>query len=261
VIGLPDGLNDMACTVPSRPAGDLNDEQMLAKARGSSRWDLTVVETGRIAERMLRLTLSAHGLEKIEWQPAQDFTLLVTRDAGRDIRRRYSIASQDHNTIRFDVYLHGQGIGSSWAQALRPGDTVSGIGPRGKFVLNSTADWMVLIGDETSLPGIHAMLAATDRAAHVVVEIDDLPQWQHLGAGARAATEWTWLPRGFYCDDRAVVALPDSGTVHGYVSGEADRVRYWRTHLESLGVDPLAITHKAYWGAGRANATHGEPLE
>src|SRR5689334_4930928 len=184
----------LARRVPSRAAGDLDDEQLLAKARGSSRWHFTGIDNAWIAPRMLRLWMSADGLETMKWQPAQDITLLVAREGGRDIRRRYTIAGQDDDTVYLDVYVHGPGIGSLWAQALHPGDTVSGIGPRGKFLV-SPADWMILIGDETSLPGIRAMLAATDQAASVFVEVDEHDEWQHLGAGARSGTEWTWLTR------------------------------------------------------------------
>jgi NADPH-dependent ferric siderophore reductase len=84
-----------------------------------------------------------------------------------------------------------------WAQTCYPGDTVSGIGPRGKLLLNPDADWMVLIGDETSLPGIQAMLATTDQAVQVVVEIDDHAEWQQLGAGMRPDTQWTAHSRIF----------------------------------------------------------------
>jgi NADPH-dependent ferric siderophore reductase len=130
--------------------------------------------------------MSATGLESMKWQPAQDLTLLITRALGRDIRRRHTIAGQDHDKTCLDVYLHGQGIGTPCARALQPGDTVSGIGPHGKFLLNPNADWMVLIGDETSLSGIHAMLAATDPAAQVIVEVDDHAEW-HTSAPARAS--------------------------------------------------------------------------
>jgi NADPH-dependent ferric siderophore reductase len=60
---------------------------------------------------------------------------------------------------------------------------------------------------------------------------------------------------------RRELTLPASGGGHAYVSGQAERVRYWRSRLEAQGPEPSAISHKAYWGAGRANATHGEPLE
>jgi NADPH-dependent ferric siderophore reductase len=104
VIGVAANLCRLSRTVPSCPAGDLDDQQMLAKAAGPSRWSLTVVDTDRLAAHMLRLKMSAPGLGAMEWQPAQDFTLLIMRAAGRDIRRRYTIAGQNHNTITFDVY-------------------------------------------------------------------------------------------------------------------------------------------------------------
>src|SRR5262249_31659705 len=136
----------------------------------------------------------------------------------------------------------------------------SGIGPRGKFLLERDAEWLLLIGDETSLPGILAMLAGSDQPARAGVEGGDADAWAHLGAGQRPHTGGAWLSRTPPGGERGP-SLPASGRGHAYVSGQAERVRYWRGHLESLGLDPSAITHKAYWGAGRANATHGEPLE
>lgn len=258
-----DRFEQLAVAVPSRPSGDLSDDQLLVKARGSSRWDFVVVDVARIAPRMLRLTLSSRGLEMIRWQAGQDFTLLVAREGGRDIRRRYTIAAQDQDRISFDVYLHGNtGIGTAWAQSLRPGDTVSGIGPRGKLLLNENADWHLMIGDETSLPGIRAMLAATNRAVQVVVEVGDPEEWSRLQVDERPATRWTWLDRRSRRNGAEIenVALPSVGIGQAYVSGEADLVCVWRDALELGGLDASAIAHKAYWGIGRANATHGEPL-
>jgi NADPH-dependent ferric siderophore reductase len=57
-----------------------------------------------------------------------------------------------------------------------------------------------------------------------------------------------------------VLTLPTVGSGHAYVSGEAGLVSAWRAEFEHLGIDPSSITHKAYWGTGRVNATHGEPL-
>jgi NADPH-dependent ferric siderophore reductase len=260
MIRMSQDIQRLARAVPSRPAGDLDDEHLLAKAHGSARWSLTVMGIVRIAPRMLRITLSGSGIETMNWRPAQDLTLLITRVAGRDIRRRYTIAGQEHDQVHLDVYLHGHGMGSAWAGALRPGDTVSAIGPRGKLLLNPDAEWHVLIGDETSLPGIHAMLAATDAPAQVVVEVDDPAQWQPLGPRGRAQTCWTWLSRGPSINGQANVSLPRSGNGQAYVTGEASRVLAWCDELELLGLDRSAIAHKAYWGTGRVNATHGEPL-
>lgn len=257
---MSDEFGNLAVAVPSRPAGDLSDDQLLVKAHGSLRWDFVVADVALTAPRMLRLTLSSPGIEAMKWHAAQDFTLLITRAGGRDIRRRYTIASQDEDRISFDVYLHGAGIGTAWAQSLRPGDAVSGIGPRGKLLLMEAADWHVMIGDETSLPGIHAMLAATDRAAQVIVEVDYPEEWSRLQLDARPATRWSWLDRRSRRDAADIVALPGVGVGRAYVSGEAGSVRVWRDELEQIGLEPSAISHKAYRGIGQANATHGEPL-
>src|SRR6478672_893693 len=132
---MTDQLGRLADTVPSRPAGDLDDARLLAKSHNSAHWDLTVATVDRIAPRMIRLTLSATGLAHMEYQPGQDFTVLLTHAAGRDIRRRCTIAGRAHDSVQLDIYVHGEGIGSAWAQALRPGDAVSAISPRGSFKL------------------------------------------------------------------------------------------------------------------------------
>ena len=255
-----DGIERLAVPVPSRPAGDLDDDQLLAKSRNSIRWELTVTAVRWIAPRMLRLTVSAPSLAAMEYQPGHDFTVLVAHAGGRAIRRRYTIAGRDGaDAVYLDIYVHGDGIGTMWAQTRGAGDVFTAIGPRGSFVLGPAADWHVFIGDETSIPGIHAMLTATDRPAHVMVDVDDPSEWESLEARGRPDTCWTWLPRATAEADTQI-ALPTAGAGHAYVSGEASRVLMWRDELERLGMDPSAVTSKAYWGRGRANATHGEPL-
>jgi hypothetical protein len=170
---VPDNVQRLIATVPSRPAGDLDDAALLAKARETSLWNLTVTSRQWLAPRMLRLTVSAPGIDTITYLPGQDFTMCVMRNGGRDIRRRYTIAGRDADAVHLDVSIHGDGVGTAWALARQRGDVVSAIGPRGKFVLDPTADWLILVGDETSLPGILAMLAATDAPAQVAAEVDD----------------------------------------------------------------------------------------
>jgi NADPH-dependent ferric siderophore reductase len=254
------GIEHLAVSVPSRPAGDLDDDQLLAKSRNSTRWELTVTAVTRIAPRMLRLTVAAQGLTDMNYLPGHDFTVLVVHSGGRAIRRRYTLAGRDDaGAVHLDVYVHGDGIGTAWAQTRRVGDSFTAIGPRGSFVLGTAADWHLFIGDETSIPGIRAMLTATDRPAHVIVEVDDPSEWEPLEADGRPDTSWTWQPRAARTDSQ--IALPNFGGGHAYVSGEAGRVSMWRGELERLGMDPSAVTFKAYWGRGRCNATHGEPLD
>jgi NADPH-dependent ferric siderophore reductase len=209
---------------------------------------------------MIRLTVSSPGLAEMKYVPGQDFTVLVARANGRDIRRRYTLAGRDGDAVYLDIYVHGEGIGTAWARARRPGDAVSAIGPRGSFILGPPADWDMHIGDETSLPGIRAMLSATDAAAHVIIEVDDPDEWESLRPRGDAVRECIWLERGSRRPEAEVLAMPTTGQGHAYISGEAARVLAWRAALKHLGMDESAVTHKAYWGTGRANATHGEPL-
>jgi NADPH-dependent ferric siderophore reductase len=53
-------------------------------------------------------------------------------------------------------------------------------------------------------------------------------------------------------------ALPD-GPGHVYLAGEARVVLALRDALQERGLAPEQISAKAYWGRGRANASHGEP--
>ena len=254
-------IEHLAVSVPSRPAGDLNDDQLLAKSRNSTRWELTVTAASWVAPRMLRLAVSAPGLTEMNYQPGHDFTVLVAHAAGRAIRRRYTIAGRGGaDMVHLDVFVHGDGIGTAWAQTRRVGDCFTAIGPRGSFVLGPPADRHVFVGDETSIPGINAMLANTDRPADVVVEVDDPCEWEPLAARGRPETTWIWLPRSTATTPLHELVLPATENSHAYVSGEASRVLAWREELERRGMDASVITHKAYWGAGRANATHGEPL-
>ena len=78
----------------------------------------------------------------------------------------------------------------------------------------------------------------------------------------------TWLHRdGRPAGDPAVlveaagtVALPP-GRGHAYLAGEATVVLRLRKALAARGLAPEQISPKAYWGRGRANASHGEPAK
>ena len=95
------------------------------------------------------------------------------------------------------------------------------------------------------------MLYATDAPARFSSKWDDPAEWQAYGQRGRAQTRWTWLPRDRSLTGDPVVSLPRDGDGHAYVSGDVGRVSAWCDKLERLGLDPSAISHKAYWGTGR----------
>jgi NADPH-dependent ferric siderophore reductase len=238
---------------------------------GTTLMELTVVDSARVTPGMQRLRLTAPELAGFGYQPGQDVMLLVARDGGRPVRRRYSIRGldRDERLLTLDIVRHaGGGPGEQWVAAARPGTTVEGIGPRGKIFPDPDADWHLFIGDESALAAIFSMVASlpAQAAATVILEIPDAADEQELGADAK--TDLRWLPRsggpagqpGALAAAAQAVDLPDGVRPHAYLIGESRVVLALREVLAQRGFDPARISPKAYWGRGRNNASHGEPL-
>ncbi len=102
------------------------------------------------------------------WERQHVFDLVVSNtETGR--RNNYSLASnpQKENTLRFNVRVAtpppGQncppGVGSSYVFNLKPGDTVTAIGPFGDFHIKPTQREMVYIGGGAGMAPLRAHLA------------------------------------------------------------------------------------------------------
>jgi len=252
----------------SAPA--LNDPfAMLAgPLAATTRMQLEVVDSSPLSPGMQRLVLTAPELAGLQYQPGQDMMLMVAVDGDRPVRRRYTIRALDRERrlLTIDVVRHADGPGERWVAAARPGDKIEGIGPRGKIFLNPDADWHLFIGDDSALPAYLAMAGAVPAGARalVILEVPGPDAEQDAPAGAEVA----WLHRdGRPAGDPAVlveaagtVALPP-GRGHAYLAGEATVVLRLREALAARGLAAEQISPKAYWGRGRANASHGEPAK
>jgi NADPH-dependent ferric siderophore reductase len=230
--------------------------------------DLTVVASRPVTPNMQRLVLTAPQLGDFPHQPGQDVMLLVDRDGGRPVRRRYTIRALDpgRQLLTLDIVRHGQGPGERWVRAAAPGVTVEGVGPRGKISPVPDADWHLFVGDESGLAAIFAMAESLppQASATVIIEVPEAADEQELRP--QAPVGLTWLHR----DGRpagepdalvaaaAAVPLP-AGRRHAYVIGEARVVSALREVLQARGLEPGQVSPKAYWGRGKANASHGEP--
>jgi NADPH-dependent ferric siderophore reductase len=214
------------------------------------------------------ITLAAPELNGFSYLPGQDVMLLVGVDGTRPIRRRYTIRSLDPAGLRLElqVVLHGDGPGERWVSAAAPGDTIEGIGPRGKITTRPGADWHLFIGDESAMPAILAMTESLpgDADATVLIELPWPDDEQELLAPAR--TRISWLHRlggaagepGRLVAEATDVEIPP-GRGHAYLLGEARVVSALRDALSARGLGDDQMSPKAYWGRGRANAGHGEP--
>ena len=147
--------------------------------------------------------------------------------------------------------------------------TVEGVGPRGKISPVPDADWHLFVGDESGLAAIFAMAESLppQASATVILEVPEpadeqelRPQapveltWLHRPARGRPASRTRWSRR------RRPVPIP-AGRPHAYLIGEARVVSALRETLQARGLEPAQLSPKAYWGRGKANASHGEPAK
>jgi NADPH-dependent ferric siderophore reductase len=103
-----------------------------------------------------------------------------------------------------------------------------------------------------------------DRPATLVLEIPEESDEQDLAAAA--STRISWLHRlgapagdpSALAAETAEIELPP-GRGHAYLFGEATVVSRLREILAERGLGQDQMSPKAYWGRGRANASHGEP--
>jgi NADPH-dependent ferric siderophore reductase len=250
------------------PAAVQPSEDRFRSMPGTTLMQLTVTESARVTPSMQRLRLTAPELAGFEYQPGQDVMLLVAADEGRPVRRRYTIRDLDRERrlLTLDIVRHADGPGERWIRSAGPGTTVEGIGPRGKVFPNPDADWHLFIGDESALAAIFSMVRSlpAEASATVILEVPEPADEQELTAQAK--TELTWLPRdggppgepGALTEAAAAVTIRGDRP-HAYLIGEARVVLALRETLERRGFTADQISPKAYWGRGKANASHGEP--
>ena len=156
-------------------------------------------------------------------------------DAAAPVLRTYTIRWIDPEAreLAIDFVVHGDsddpaaGTAGPWAQSAQPGDVMHLRGPGGAYAPDPSADWHLLVGDETAIPAISTAIEAMEPGARaaVFIEVDgpaDEVEWS-----TEAVLEVHWLHR--------------DGAEHGTTSLLDDAVRAWD------------------WWPGRAQAfVHGE---
>jgi NADPH-dependent ferric siderophore reductase len=256
-------VDDPILALVGRPGSPLADAAL---------WQLTVASVTPITDDYRRVTFDGPGLEHLSFRPGQDLMLRIPGSDGEPTNRRYTIRFADPKaaTVTLDMVVHGDGPGAQWAAQAAPGDALDAIGPRGKVVVDHTADWHLFIGDDTALPGMSIMAEslATDVPAVMVIELPEHVDGHAPEVPADQALVIKWIERGHAEPGGAarLVAAAEqvpfpSGQAHAYVAGEMKVVRAVTGALRARGIDPSAIDAKAYWRRGGANAPHGEPLD
>ncbi len=104
------------------------------------------------------------------------------------------------NTVEVDFVLHGDsGPAGAWAGSARPGDRLGMVGPSALYAgpvsltdSISSADWLLLAGDETALPAIGTLLEALPERtrAQVYVEVAERAEQQTFRTAGDVTLHW-----------------------------------------------------------------------
>lgn len=222
-------------------------------------WSLEVVGARDLNPKMRRVSFTGTDIDELAYKPGQDLVLQMAMSDGSFGRRHYTIRRFDRasRVLDIDFVLHGDSPSGNWARAARPGARIDANGPRGRTVLNPTADWHLFTGDETCIPGILAILETLPSHAHAwaFIEITDASDRQPVNCKARL--DFEWLERGgpggpsdFMLNRVKSFKLPP-GQGHAYIIGETSNVRAQRQDLLMRGMAKEQIAAEGYWRPGR----------
>ncbi|MEU3348662.1 siderophore-interacting protein [Streptomyces sp. NPDC006700] len=173
------------------------------------------------------------------------------------VTRTYTVRAWDpgHRELTLDFVIHGdEGLAGPWSLLARPGETVRFLGPGGAYAPDASADWHLLVGDESALPAIARSLEALPEGAtaHAFIEVAGPEEEQKIDSDV----EVVWLHRGERPVGRALVeavrALPfPEGRVHAFVHGEAGFVKELRRLLRVEHAVPReSLSISGYWRLG-----------
>ncbi|WP_018657774.1 siderophore-interacting protein [Actinomadura flavalba] len=253
---------------------------------------LRVLQTRRVTPRMARITFGGDLHDLVLAGPDQQVKLYFPRpgqaapvlpDGGDgDLTRWYrafaampederpwmrSFTLRGHDattgTLAIDFVLHGDaGPASRWAGQAEPGDVLAMFGPSAAFarpvpLLDSAvaADWVLLAGDETTLPAIGTLLAALPARTRVLafLEVADIAEEQRFTTSADVTGRWLHRDGtapgdpGLLTRAVAAAAFPP-GAVFAWLGGAAPTVRALRRHLVGdRGVPKHAVDFTGYW--------------
>jgi NADPH-dependent ferric siderophore reductase len=143
-----------------------------------------------------RLLFQPDGTSDPQWPRLDDGGRIVWPDSAALPSRVYTIREIDAaaGLITIDFFLHEKpGPATRWAIQARSGSTVGMLGPAGNGP--KPADWYLLAGDETGLPGIARILAELPEQARGVALVEVGSDEDEQPLRHPSGVELRWLHR------------------------------------------------------------------
>ncbi|WP_296228956.1 siderophore-interacting protein [Ralstonia sp. UBA689] len=201
--------------------------------------------------------------------PGASIKLMFPHGAGRTLGRAYTIrhVHAARGELEIDFVVHDEtpaaqhGPAARWLESAAPGDEVEFAAPKRGFRADPTVPWTLLVGDETALPAIFAILERLPERSHVQTYIAIGDARARLPLEGSFAThprnrDIHWIEADTaHAGAMMVGALSAQpmppGTPQVFLAGEASLLKQVRTLLEDTWAVPRdAIDAKGYWTAG-----------
>jgi len=236
---------------------------MVDEKRRAPPMDVTVVATRSVTPHMKRITFQGDALRTLPAE-APAWWVKVVLPANEDEQpqsRAYTIRRFDRAAAQIDIdfVLHGDaGPGSAWAAQAQPGEPIRLAGPRSGRMTVPEEGWLLLVGDETALPAISAILERLPdgRDAIAFIEIDGAAEEQPLAAPRGTRIHWRHRasrasPPGALLRDAVHGTILPPGPGYAFVAAEAFAVQAIKSRLLDT-LPPDRISAKGYWKMGAA---------
>ena len=223
-------------------------------------WIVSVKEAFDVTPHMRRVRVTGGDLVGWNHKPGQEIILRLPQANGEIARRHYTIRSFDaaQNSLDIDFVLHGDSPATTWARGAKPGDTLEFTGPRGRGVLDTEAEWHLLVGDETCIPAIFGIVEKLAKIGARVCFHRSGQRERQADADVNANVSVEWLlrngahagPSSLLSDRLAAFTLP-AGRGRAYIIGETSNARAMRQALIARGFPRDQISAEGYWRPGR----------
>jgi NADPH-dependent ferric siderophore reductase len=175
----------------------------------------------------------------------------------RPTLRNYTVRAFDPaaRQLSIDFVVHGTGPGSSFAQRARPGDELGVLSDGADYSPPADTEWQLLVGDETALPAIAAIIEQLQPDARAVAFVEVRDRGDELPISRHPGVRLHWLHRGDVAPGKSDVllsrlrktALP-RGRAYAWVAGESSLVTSVRRHLVTeRGLEKPQVYFCGYW--------------
>lgn len=213
-----------------------------------------VVEAEPIAEGFRLITLESPEFRGLHWMPGQKVQIAM---GSAFVARTFTPIEWDATAgqTRILGYAHGNGPGSAWIYAARPGDECDVFGPRASLDAGHAAGTRVVLGDETSIGLAYALgRPSPGSPLQCLLEVNTAANTREVltQLGLEGVELFERVESDVHLEDieRRLTALAATGATF-VLTGKASSIQRLRSALKTLGVPQALLATKAYWAPGK----------